>query len=222
MEILKRHNLWLMVFLAPLLLGNRGCESSSAYQHVAVEPGMECATCHDDNRTRETRPVWHNINWKSEHGRKIRQYGFKTDSTCALCHTQATCSSCHQQDKPKSHNEFWRLKGHGLAVGLDRGQCMTCHRGADFCQRCHTSTKPTTHAAGWGKNTNRHCSNCHFPLTSAAAQGCATCHTGTPSHTTAPVQPSNSLHTPTADCRSCHLALRHPDNGMVCSTCHAQ
>jgi hypothetical protein len=113
------------------------------------------------------------------------------------------------------------LKGHGIAVGLDRGRCMTCHRGDDFCQRCHSQTQPLDHTAAWGTPSNLHCQSCHFPITSAGGRGCAVCHTaGTPSHNKTPPKPSNALHGPSADCRSCHTPLRHPDNGMACNACH--
>ncbi|MBI2346882.1 MAG: hypothetical protein HYV03_08440 [Deltaproteobacteria bacterium] len=200
------------------LSAGRGYAASA--QHPVLEKGQSCADCHDDERTRETRPADHTAAWPREHGGWIKRYGFRSGTTCAICHTEAHCTGCHQQEAPLDHTSFWRLKGHGLAVGLDRGRCSTCHRGADFCQRCHSETPPTNHSAVWGSPSNQHCNSCHFPLTAVGAQVCAVCHTGTPSHASAPAQPANALHATGANCRSCHSPLRHPDNGMTCTVCH--
>jgi len=211
-----------LIFSIPFLMGNKGCEKVSTFEHPEIPAGTECAACHDDGRTRETKPAWHDLAWSRNHGQYIRKFGFKADnkSTCTLCHAESQCTSCHQQEKPRNHNEFWRLKGHGLAVGLDRSRCFACHRGADFCERCHAQTQPLDHTALWGAPGNRHCLNCHLPITSAGAQRCSSCHTGTPSHASAPAQPANALHTPGANCLNCHSPLRHPDNGTSCAVCH--
>lgn len=217
-----------LLILAPLIIpffmGNKGCEKGSKPEHPAVGAGMECAMCHDDGRTKQTRPAWHDVAWVRNHGAAVRKLGSKPDTktTCYLCHTESTCTSCHQQEKPRSHNEFWRRKGHGLSVGLDRTRCFACHRGADFCERCHSQTQPVDHTALWGAPSNRHCLSCHFPIGAAGAQRCAACHAGTPSHNATPARPANGLHVPTANCRDCHTPLRHPDNGMNCIVCHTR
>ena len=211
-----------LILLVPFFLANKGCEKPSAFEHPPVEKGMECSSCHDDGRTRATKPVWHDIAWARNHGQQVRRFNFKPDSktTCYLCHTESTCTSCHKQEKPRNHNEFWRLKGHGLAVGLDRSRCFVCHRGEDFCQRCHSQTQPQDHTALWGAPSDQHCLSCHFPVASAGAQRCAACHASTPSHTATPARPANSLHGASANCRDCHRPLRHPDNGAACTSCH--
>ncbi len=222
MEFLKKQRSLCGFFLiaAGLLCANRGCEKPVRVEHPPLEQGMGCAACHDDGRTRETRPPGHNSQWIRGHGEFIHQNGFKTETYCTVCHNQSQCSRCHQQEAPRNHTEFWRLKGHGIAAGLDRASCFTCHHGVDSCQRCHATTAPLDHSAAWGAPSNRHCLGCHFPLTSAGAERCAVCHTGTPSHASAPPQPANALHISNANCQTCHTPLRHPDNGMACAICH--
>ncbi len=220
MEFLKKYALFLLI---PVLLGNKACEKVPApFEHPVLAKGMECKDCHDDGRTPETKPAFHDLAWKKNHGKLIRRFGFKTDSNCTVCHTESQCTSCHQQEEPQDHTEFWRLKGHALAVGLDRSRCFACHRGEDFCQKCHSQTQPLDHTAAWGAPSDRHCLSCHFPLASAGAQRCAACHSDTPSHTTAPRRPSNALHISGANCLGCHAPLHHPDNGMTCTICHTQ
>ncbi|MBI4211764.1 MAG: hypothetical protein HY540_03920 [Deltaproteobacteria bacterium] len=163
----------------------------------------------------------HEAHWVEKHGATMKLTGDTFKGNCAMCHSESTCSSCHQQTPPRSHTHYWRLKGHGLAVGLNRSQCFSCHRSNDFCERCHAETQPLSHTGSWGTPSNRHCQNCHFPLTSAGGMQCAVCHKETPSHTlSTPAMPSNAKHVTGANCRSCHAPLRHPDNGMTCTTCH--
>lgn len=207
-----------MILLVPFLLGQKKCDNPK-WEHIKIEKGMACTDCHEDGRTKETPPASHDPAWKRNHGKFMGQYGFKKSVVCTVCHTESKCATCHQQEKPRDHNEFFRLRSHGLSVGLDRSRCLACHN-ADFCERCHATVMPVDHRAGWGAPTNRHCLSCHFPLASAGAQKCAVCHNATPSHVSAPSQPANSLHAPGANCRSCHTPLRHPDNGMVCLACH--
>lgn len=219
-----RRNIMILVLglTIPILVGNKGCEKVSTFEHPVVEKGMECKDCHDDGRTPKTKPVWHDLAWTKNHGKDIQRYGFKgTKTTCTLCHTESTCTSCHRQEKPKGHTEFWRLRGHALEVGLDRSRCFACHQ-ADACERCHAQTRPLDHNAAFAAPTNRHCLTCHVPIGSVGAQRCAVCHTGTPSHNNAPAQPANTLHTAGANCRSCHFPMRHPDNGGECTVCHAR
>jgi hypothetical protein len=223
MEFLKKRLplIALLAFAMPLILANKECSKRTLFQHPKIEAGMTCKDCHEEYISKETRPKSHDLSWKKEHGDFVKREGFKSEGRCAICHTESTCSACHAQDKPQDHTNFFRLRGHGLMVGLDRSRCYTCHQ-ADFCQRCHSQTRPQDHAASWGAPLNRHCLFCHYPIASAGSQRCAVCHAGTPSHLSAPKQPSNALHLPGADCRSCHNPLRHPDNGMTCIVCHSK
>ena len=63
------------------------------------------------------------------------------ENRCSLCHTESTCAACHQDTPPDNHNNFWRLRGHGVQARVDRDSCATCHR-TDFCDRCHFETRP--------------------------------------------------------------------------------
>lgn len=222
MELLRRSLLLVVLFALPLAMGNKSCEGKGGWDHPILEKGAECSTCHEDGRTKDTKPSFHDVTWKREHGSWIRRYGLGVKRTCNLCHTESQCTSCHQQEAPADHTEFWRLKGHGIGVGLDRRRCFACHRSPDFCQRCHSQTTPTDHSASWGAPSNQHCSSCHFPLTSVGAQKCAVCHTSTTSHSSAPAQPSTSPHVTGANCRGCHTTLRHVDNGVSCTVCHTR
>ncbi len=218
MEILR--GAALIVFLLPLLLGNKGCEKVTYFEHPAITQDMECSGCHTDGRTKKTRPPGHDLAWERNHGSWVKRYGLRQTDKCHLCHNETQCTGCHQREAPRSHTQFWRLRGHGLAVGLDREACFTCHRGADFCERCHAQTTPLDHTAAWGAPGNRHCLSCHTPIGSAGAQRCVVCHATNPSHALAPAQPTNGLHVAGANCRNCHTPLRHPDNGTSCTACH--
>lgn len=223
MEILKNKFGWILLAgLVPVMMGVKSCEKPSSFQHPAVDKGVECKDCHDDGRTKETKPAGHDLAWERNHGSWIQRYGFRADGNCTVCHTDAQCASCHQQEKPRDHTNFWIEKGHGIAVGLDRSRCFACHRGPDMCERCHAQTTPQDHTAAWGLTANQHCLNCHTPLNSAGARKCAICHTSLPSHDAAPTRPTNALHISTANCRGCHTPLRHPDNGAQCTECHGQ
>ncbi len=221
MKWLKSIPFFVSFLLIPVLLGGKGCETGSSYQHPPLQKGQACADCHDDGRTTETKPKGHSLDWERVHGQWIQQNGLKSNSTCVICHKESWCTSCHQINKPRNHNEFWKLKGHGLMVGLDRSRCYACHR-TDFCERCHANTTPMDHNAAWGPPADRHCLNCHFPLASVGAQRCAVCHTSAGIHASTPKQPNNSLHSPGANCRDCHRPLHHPDNGMNCTVCHTK
>ena len=209
-----------LLILVPFLGGAKGCEKKAAFTHIEVEADTDCSACHDDGRTRETPPPGHDPAWKRNHGKQIQRSGLKDNSICLVCHSESQCTSCHQQEEPANHTQFWRLRGHGVGVGMNRGQCFTCHRGADFCERCHAETQPMNHSAAWGAPTNLHCLNCHFPVESAGAQRCNACHRSTPSHSAVPSQPDNGLHVTGADCRGCHTPVGHPDSGASCTTCH--
>lgn len=223
--------LLLASLLAPFLLANRSCERSTTWgekyfskweeDHVDIDKDSKCIDCHDDIKTTKVKPLNHDETWIKEHGKLgSKKQGFKNENVCALCHAEAQCTSCHQQEEPAQHTEFWKQRGHGAFVGLDRSSCMTCHQEAQFCERCHSQTSPVNHSAAWGTPTNLHCANCHFPVNSAGAQNCKACHSSTPSHDATPPQPDNALHVSGADCRGCHTPLGHPDNGAACTLCH--
>lgn len=230
-----KRSLLLMLLFLPLLLANKECERATTWgptnvsrwggAHPFIKHETQCKMCHPDGRTRQWKPKWHTTAWRREHGKItswMERFGTKSQSVCYVCHKESWCAGCHQQEPPAFHTRYWRLKGHGVSVGLDRNRCLYCHR-VDFCERCHQSTKPQDHVSGvWGKSALRHCVNCHYPVESAGAQRCNACHQGTPSHALAPRRANNDLHVDTAQCRDCHVPLRHPDNGMACITCHAR
>ncbi|HLG18486.1 MAG TPA: hypothetical protein VI895_01555 [Bdellovibrionota bacterium] len=205
----------------PFFLGNKGCDEGTTWEHPDVARDSDCSECHEGGMTKDTKPAWHDLTFKHEHGALVQRFRFDTKNSCNLCHTQSSCSECHQITPPANHNQFFRLRGHALQVGFDRSQCMTCHR-TDFCQRCHMETKPIDHMAGFGASQNRHCLNCHYPLESYGAQRCVVCHQTSSAHMATPRRPSNVNHLPNADCRGCHTPLRHPDNGQACIICHTQ
>lgn len=231
MKVRQIKNILMIVLLMPLLLANKECERSTTWgkkyfseweeDHVDIDEDSKCIDCHDDIKTKKVRPSNHNQNWLTEHGGFSQQkFGFKQENVCSLCHAEAQCTGCHQQEEPRAHTEYWKNRGHGIFVSLDRSACMVCHKEVSFCERCHDSTRPASHNAIWGTPSNLHCQSCHFPVNSAGAQECAVCHQTTPSHISTPQTPNNALHVTGADCRDCHKPLRHPDNGMDCTVCH--
>jgi len=181
--------------------------------HAESEQPRSCATCHGEVRE-DRAPRTHDVAWRRSHGRVVRCESDLTVNDCSLCHSDASCTTCHQEEEPESHNNFWRIRGHGLSASMDRESCATCHR-QDYCDRCHESTMPISHRGAWGSPRNLHCLGCH---SSGANQGCAVCHSGTPSHLEAPLKPPG--HNPASDCRSCHLLLPHVDGGYDCNGCH--
>jgi hypothetical protein len=183
----------------------------------------ECAVCHREIRkdippashefTTDRPPRSHQRIWREVHGQVSRDSKQSKDR-CSLCHTQETCSECHRREMPSSHTGFWRYRGHGVAVDMNRSSCAVCHR-SDFCDRCHRETAPRSHVGGWGAPRDNHCYSCHGL---ARSQGCAMCHRGAPGHLEAPPKPS--WHSIGMNCRSCHFPLPHADNGMDCNACH--
>jgi hypothetical protein len=175
-----------------------------------------CSVCHSVIDTNWS-PPGHELDWLRHHGEASRDPHPPIAADCAMCHSQASCTACHQSMPPENHDEFFRLRGHGVHADLSRESCLTCHR-SDSCVRCHESTRPTSHHGGFGSPANMHCNGCHFPL---AGEGCATCHGSAPSHALAAPQPPD--HVPGANCRLCHGAgapLPHPDDGSNCAACH--
>ncbi|MFH1263952.1 MAG: hypothetical protein V1495_10990 [Pseudomonadota bacterium] len=223
MEVLRRSVVptVLVAALLPFAMGNKGCEGTK-FDHPAVATKTDCTECHTEGMSTKTKPPGHDVLWMREHGRLIRRFGLVNTNYCVICHSSAYfCNDCHQQTTPQDHNQFFRIKGHGLQVGFNRTRCETCHH-TDFCERCHSSTRPMTHTAGWGSPLNRHCVSCHYPLESVGGQGCATCHRGSTSHALTPRLPANAKHGVGVDCRTCHTPLRHTDNGTACEVCHAR
>lgn len=229
-----------MILLMPILMGNKACKRSITWgdpnkdlvaiwesDHKDFDKSTKCVDCHDDRRSSTKPPKSHNshdIVWKREHGKYAQiKYGFRNENVCRLCHKDSFCESCHQIEQPQNHTVFWKNKAHGLAVGLDRSKCTTCHISDDFCIRCHSETKPLDHTGLWGSTRDLHCLSCHFPLTASIPDRCGVCHQETPSHLSAPAAPNTiPFHVAGADCRSCHAAnLSHADNGGSCLNCHA-
>ena len=185
--------------------------------HESTAPSYnQCESCHSEISA-STRPTNHERNWKKMHGQASRTGGeAATANNCRMCHEKNACSACHMTEAPDNHNQYWRLRGHGIAANIDRQRCQTCHT-SDVCIRCHQETSPVSHTAGWNHPTNRHCMGCHLPLQSSGS--CAVCHKSTPGHSAAPPMPA--WHNPGLNCRSCHAAsLKHPDNGDSCVSCH--
>ena len=177
---------------------------------------LDCATCHASiDRTHP--PENHLVLWPKLHGSCARAGAqAATANNCTLCHLETSCTTCHQTVAPDDHTNFWRLRAHGLASGLDRSRCSTCHT-TDFCVRCHQVAAPVSHTAGWNAPRDNHCTSCHLPLQSSGS--CAVCHRELPGHALAPPKPP--WHTPAMICLTCHGAtLKHPNNGDNCNSCH--
>lgn len=243
MELLRYKRILGLVILLPFLLANKDChravtwskkDGSKIYaawaaDHVDLDKKTKCSECHDDNRNNKVPPKvpnHHDAAWKREHGKYSQlRFGFGNENVCVLCHKDSFCSACHQQEQPADHNMFWKSRGHGTSVGLNRSRCEVCHITADFCERCHAETKPNDHkSALWGGSQDNHCQSCHFPLSSMGSQRCEVCHEGTPAHDKAPSPPASPFHVSGADCRSCHVSggtlLKHTDGGVNCQSCH--
>lgn len=185
--------------------------------HAQSGKSNACAECHASIDA-TWRPPSHGGQWPRVHGAHVGVGADGSADRCSLCHDEATgCRACHEQNAPRSHDQTFRLRTHGLLASMDRSRCAVCHT-QDSCQQCHETTEPRSHRAGFGEPLQRHCGSCHLPL---ADNGCAVCHRGTPSHDSATALPAG--HTPAMNCRLCHgngVRLPHPDNGHVCTVCH--
>jgi len=177
---------------------------------------QDCSVCHVAT-DRLKKPENHFQLWTKNHGPCSREgVGVATANNCSLCHQPETCVTCHHTVLPQDHTDFWRLRTHGLAAGLDRSRCQTCHT-TDSCVACHQVAAPLSHRGGWNAPLEQHCRNCHLPLQTSGS--CAVCHRDTPGHLTSPPKPP--WHTPQMVCTTCHAAtLKHPDNGDNCNSCH--
>jgi hypothetical protein len=128
-----------------------------------------------DGRTPFPKPASHKGNWSEYHGRAVGAKGNspgQPGKACLTCHEQTDCFACHTTTMPRSHNNAWRVRGHGLTASGSRERCLACHR-EDYCIRCHSETAPRSHTAGW---RNRHCTVCHFGPGKTITGGCAVCH----------------------------------------------
>jgi hypothetical protein len=176
----------------------------------------DCETCHAEIRATWAPPS-HAHDWERFHGRVVRAKGAATAHDCSLCHTESTCVACHKDEPPASHDNFFRMRGHGLVSRMDRSGCAVCHA-PDSCEQCHAETLPLSHMGNWGGTRSAHCLGCHFPLQS---EGCSVCHEATPSHLLGAPKPP--WHTPAMNCRQCHgvsAPLPHFDKGDDCNACH--
>ncbi|MCF6149629.1 MAG: hypothetical protein E3K37_13330 [Candidatus Kuenenia sp.] len=188
------------------------------------EEKIACDVCHKHIKNNRM-PLYHEDRWvKHEDARWIQKHGsefYYNKDYCKRCHADLNwCVDCHRDQKPRNHNNAWRRKTHGFAASWERKKCSVCHL-EDFCERCHSNTKPLSHSASWGgSNTrNRHCTNCHFPISMVT---CTVCHPE-PEHPSA----IDSPHPPfTGNCDECHPLNRageapHPEAfGIDCKACH--
>lgn len=176
-----------------------------------------CAACHQQLRT-DVAPDTHAFLWlRGGHGRTVRAHSQLTANDCSLCHQESGCRECHQSMLPQNHNNYFRLRGHGLHARVDRQSCTTCHR-SDSCDTCHQQTRPLNHTGAFAGTMSTHCISCHLQIERSE---CFTCHKGAPSHALATPLPPD--HTPGMNCRQCHGAgqpLPHVDKGDACTACH--
>ncbi len=189
----------------------------------AVKTGKEmtaCSFCHSEWR-QDVKPAGHKALWRVTHGEEIR-FGIDKEKMyyCRACHGEDLCVRCHQVEKPRSHTEFFRTRGHGIEAEVSRERCSTCHR-QDFCIHCHSDTRPRSHTASWGLAPYRHCNDCHMTMSGTS---CGVCHkAGSASIAAAhaakaPLYPKDLTHA--ANCTmECHTS-RHPDPGPTCKNCH--
>lgn len=186
--------------------------------------GGTCALCHsvpnDCNACHQTvKPETHGeAGFRHGHGEGYLDAGMVPfeDSSCSLCHEENSCVRCHQTTKPRNHTLSWQRRFHGITAEIDRETCLVCHK-QQSCVRCHEQVKPISHAGTFGRATQSHCVACHEPLT---ATGCYTCHKNTRGHLLAPRLPAGPPHAGATDCRTCHSALKHFDDGLNCRRCH--
>ena len=183
--------------------------------HVELGIANECSTCHSRIGL-DGAPDTHDGTWSALHGRVFRAGSTLTANRCDLCHQEQECNDCHFNEPPRSHDNFWRFRGHGLTARMDRSSCYVCHR-TDSCEACHSEVRPQNHTGPWGSTQNRHCLSCHL----SATDGCVVCHKATPSHSLGAPQPPD--HVPGMNCLQCHgisAALPHVHKGEDCTLCH--
>jgi len=186
--------------------------------------GGSCALCHSvpegcHECHREAVPDSHRAEgFRRAHGGGFLDAGLVPfeDSSCSLCHEEQSCVRCHQTTKPRNHTLAWQRRFHGVQASVDRTSCLVCHR-QDFCVHCHETAQQLSHRGNFARGAQSHCVACHEPLT---ATGCFTCHKNTRGHLTAPPLPAGPPHAGARDCRLCHRALKHFDDGLSCRRCH--
>ncbi|RKY17815.1 MAG: hypothetical protein DRQ55_14875 [Planctomycetota bacterium] len=187
----------------------------ACHQAEQVAPN-DCASCHKQVDI-DVAPQAHARSWERFHGQVVRMGSQLTADNCALCHQPATCTGCHMEEPPRSHNNTFRMRTHGMVAAMDRERCDACHR-PDSCIACHNEITPLSHRGSFGGKRSTHCISCHIPL---QTQTCFVCHKSTPSHQMAtPVPDDHSLGW---NCRQCHGAgvpLPHVDDGSSCVSCH--
>ena len=126
--------------------------------HAKRGVSNDCATCHQSIR-QDVKPSSHQQNWTRFHGRKAMDSNRQGVNRCETCHTEDSCNACHRTEAPASHTQFWRERGHGIAVSIDRDSCQVCHL-ADACEHCHQQTAPRSHRGQWGQPVDKHCLSC--------------------------------------------------------------
>lgn len=200
--------------------GWRGAQSVS-WRDAA---GGECALCHSvpdscDTCHESMQPSGHReAGFRVAHGSGYFDAGLAPfeDTNCAVCHEENSCVRCHQVTKPRNHSLAWQRRFHGITASVDRQGCLVCHK-QSFCVGCHQTTEPVSHRGSFARGAQSHCIACHDPLT---ATSCFTCHKNTRSHLSSPRLPAGPPHAGATDCRTCHRALRHFDDGLNCRRCH--
>jgi hypothetical protein len=146
--------------------------------HTAKNVSPACGDCH----AARFKPGYHSGGFRMNHSRMEASTGNKASHgrDCGTCHERPACTACHQTMKPRSHNGFFRMRGHGLKATMDRKSCTTCHAESS-CVQCHSQTKPMNHRGAWETTHGRtipggltgsmgNCALCHKP------SWCAGCH----------------------------------------------
>lgn len=138
---------------------------------------VTCASCHP----KRMKPGYHDGLFRKNHAliqKSPKQAVHGHD--CVSCHAKPLCISCHKTMSPRSHNGFFRLRGHGLHARIDSAGCTTCHSERS-CIECHKVTQPLNHNGLWSVVHGRavaggeggalgSCSVCH------KASWCTECH----------------------------------------------
>jgi hypothetical protein len=190
------------------------CESC----HREREVSADCSTCHERLRRDLPPPSHQTVAWDRLHGRDpAYAWDEMHERNCSLCHSRGYCDNCHRVEKPLSHTEFFRQRGHGIAAGIQREPCQACHE-ENFCIRCHREEQPRSHfSASWAGATSNHCLSCH----ELSQSSCFVCHKSTPSHQQATPIPPPPHPAASANCYQCHLRPPHGDNKVTpCISCH--
>lgn len=135
-------------------------ECHSKQENVNVK--NNCAYCHKVIRN-DVAPKSHEANWKQLHGRAVGFMSKEDSGRCETCHTQEWCFRCHRQEKPKNHTNYWKQRGHTIAVDLDRQNCKACHN-QEFCIRCHRASAPDMdhHGDTSVLRNEARCISCHY------------------------------------------------------------